>query len=129
MSDAGRPSLQRTHTRDTEKKRQENLNLGARITVNGDVFEARLGDITPAFGRPIRAEIGYGFMDLLDRMSEAPELDYVAEFLWVARRIRGEAVELDDIELDYADLLDEGFEVGDPGAPPDAEEEGVSPEA
>ena len=129
MSNAGRPSLQRVHTNDTEKKRQDNLNLGARITVNGDVFEARLGDITPSFGREVRSTIGCGFMDLLERMVDSPELDYIAEFIWVARRIRGEAIALDDIELDYADLLDEGFEVGDAGAPSDAEEEGVSPEA
>ena len=124
-----RPPLDRKHTKSSEAKRQENLNLGARITVNGEAFEARLGDITPVFGREVRRALGYGFMDLLDRLGDSPELDYVAEFLWVARRLRGEDVALDDIELDYADLLDEGFDVGDPAALPAIEEDGVNPEA
>ena len=127
--DHQRPTLVRKHTSSSEKKRQENLNLGARITVGDEVYEARLGDITPTFGRQIRAAVGYGFMDLLDRLGESPELDYVAEFIWVARRIRGEAVELDDIELDYADLLDESFEVAEPAPQPTIEDEGANPEA
>lgn len=54
-----------------------------------------------------------------------PDVDSIAGFIWLARRIAGEKVDIEDVVVTYTQLLDEGFEVDVPGA----REGGEHPEA
>lgn len=111
-----RPSLSRAHTRSSEAKRDEALDTGARITIEGEAFEARIGDVTPSIARELRRATGGGFMSLLSTMADDPDVDVVSAFVWVARRIRGEAIALDDVNVTYAQMLADGFDVQEAGA-------------
>lgn len=108
-----RPSLDRTHTKTSEKARKETLDTGLRITVDGRTYEARLGEVTPPIARNLRRETGMGFMDLLAAMQRSPDIDLIAAFVWVARMIRGEflPIEVVEADIDYSTLLADGFDV------------------
>ena len=111
-----RPPLARQHTRSTEAKRSEELDTGYRFTIDGDVFEARFGDVTPLIARELRANIGMGFMSLLGSLGRDPDIDLVSAAVWVARRIRGEHVAFTDVEVSYAQMFADGFRVDMAGA-------------
>jgi hypothetical protein len=103
-----RPSLQRKVTPKSEKNRKEALDQGIAITVDGERYEVRIGDVTPAMSRDLRRETGFGTFGLIGAMtSKALDLDILQAFMWLARRIRGEDVELDDCEIDYELMLDD----------------------
>lgn len=125
MSTPSRPSTARKHTRTTDKKQDDALEQGIRITLDGEVYEVRLGDVTSNLARELRRGTGMALQQLLAEITTSPDLDSIASFVWLARRIAGERVEIDDVSVTYAQLLDEGFEVDLPGKREDAD----SPEA
>ena len=106
-----RPTLDRKHTRKTDSKRDDALDAGVRMTVDGTPHTVRMGDVTPALARELRRETGMGFTRFMDTIATEPDVDLVATFVWLARRINGEHVDLDDVGVTYHSLLDEGFDV------------------
>lgn len=120
-----RPSLDRKDTRKTKERRNEELDQGLRITLDGEVYEVRVGDVTPEIARGVRQHHGVSFMRLMDQLVQDPDVDAIAAFVWTARRLRGEAVDFEDVTVTYAQLLSDGFDVDVPGAP----SEDADPEA
>lgn len=127
MTTAARPSKTRKHTRTTEKNTTDELEKGLRITLDGEVHEVRLADVTSTLARELRRGTGLSFTRLMDEIMTEPDADSIAGFVWLARRIAGEKVDVDDVVVTYAQLLDEGFDVDMPGSR-DGEEPG-HPEA
>lgn len=111
MSNTQRPSIQRKHTRKTDANRTAALDAGMVVTVDGEKYEVRVGDVTPAIAREVRRNFGMGVQSLLREMARDPDLDVLAGFMWIARLIRGEQVDLEEVEenLDYSALTDEDF--------------------
>lgn len=110
-----RPNLNRKVTRTSEAKRESALEQGLRLTIDGQTYEVRLGDVTARIARELRAATGHGVNGLINAVAADPDVDLIAEFVWLARRIRGEHVDLDDVEVSYADMLADGFDVSLPG--------------
>lgn len=122
---SNRPSLARKVTPKSEKNRADALSQGVRISVDGESYEIRMGDVTPALARELRRTVGKSFNALMDEMGRDPDIDSISEFVWLARRLKGDVVALDDVEVDYRAMLDDGFEIDVAGA----EEVDDSPEA
>lgn len=119
---AKRPTTARKVTRKTEESRESALDHGLRISIEGEDFEVRVGDITSALARELRANMGFGPMQLIRQCSIDPDVDLLSAFVWLARRIAGEMVRFQDVEVTYAQLLSDGFDVSTPGkADPDPE--------
>lgn len=114
MTSTARPSTTRKHTRTTEKNATSELEKGLKITLDGEVYEVRLADVTSTLARELRRGIGMSFTQLMDEVMTAPDADSIAGFVWLARRIAGEKVDVDDVIVTYAQLLDEGFDVDVP---------------
>lgn len=110
-----RPSSARKHTRTTEENRSDALEQGIRITLEGETYEVRLGDVTSNLARELRRGTGMALQQLLFEISNNPDLDSIASFVWLARRIAGEKVEIDDVVISYTQILNEGFDVDLPG--------------
>jgi hypothetical protein len=123
---AKRPNLNRKVTPKSEANRQAELDQGVRLTVDGETYEVRIGDVTANIGRELRRQTGHGFTWLMDAITREPDVDLIADFVWLARRIRGEHVDIEDVAFDYGTLLSDDFEVSLPGA--DQEDDG-DPEA
>lgn len=125
---AKRPTTTRKRTRTSEQKRDEQLDTGLALTIDGEKYQARLGDVTPAIARRLRRETGMSFMRLINEFGEDPDVDLLCAFVWVARLIRGDDVELEDVEgsIGYAEMLAEGFDVDVAGS---SATDGDSPEA
>lgn len=123
MSNTQRPSIARKHTRKSDESQQKALDEGMRITLSDDVYEVRLGDITPSIAREVRREFGMGPQRFLATMAADPDVDLLAGFMWLARRIRGEYVELEAVmeDVGYKTLLENDIEFGSP-EPEDAGE-------
>src|SRR5687768_12770019 len=122
MSNTKRPTTARKVTRTTEASREDALDQGLRITFEDEVFEVRVGDITSALARELRGHLGFGPMQLIRQCAVDPDVDLLSAFVWLARRIGGEFVRFDDVEVTYAQLLSDGFDVATPGdAEPDPE--------
>jgi hypothetical protein len=115
MSNTKRPTTARKVTRSTEENRQDALEQGVRITIDGESYEVRLADVTPNLTRELRRQTGMSFNQLMREVVTDPDLDSLAGFVWMARRIAGESIEIDDVMVTYAQILDEGFEVAVPG--------------
>lgn len=115
MSTAKRPGTTRKVTRTTEANREDALDQGLRITMEDEVFEVRVGDVTSAMAREVRQHIGCGPMQLIRQCAVDPDIDLISAFVWLARRIAGEVVRFDDVEVTYAQLLSDGFDVDTPG--------------
>jgi len=128
LSNTQRPSLQRKHTRTTKANKAEALDTGMTVVMpDGPRHTVRLGDVTPQIARELRAAIGTGVLGLMEQLgSKDADLDLVQAFIFVARRIAGEAVTLDDCEVTYADMLSDDFDVVVAGA---EEPDGSDPEA
>lgn len=105
MSNA-RPSVARKETRKTKESRQAALDQGVRVTLGDDVYEVRLGEVTPMVERRFRRAYGVPVMGLIDELAEAPGLDSIGALMWLARLAAGDDVELDDFLVSYADLED-----------------------
>jgi hypothetical protein len=119
-----RPPLDRKHTVGSEKKRESELDTGVSVTMSGVKYVARLGEVTPIIARQLRRETGMGFYQLMEEMAESPDIDIVSAVVWVARRIKGEDIELDDVVVGYTQMLADGFKVEVAG-----QEESEGPEA
>lgn len=112
-----RPTLQRKVTRKTKEKATDDLNRGLRVEVDGEAFEIRVGDVSPKLARELRRETGMGFMSLLAALVRDPDTDLVSTFVWFARRVRGEEVDIDDVAVGYDVLTDpDRFDVDEAGA-------------
>lgn len=120
-----RPSAARKHTRSTDAKRTDALEQGLRITIDGEAYTVRLGDVTSTMTRELRRATGMSFNQVMNLVQTDPDSDVIAAFIWVARRIAGEKVDVDDVVVTYTQLLDDGFDVSLPGA----REEDDGPEA
>ncbi|HKY57855.1 MAG TPA: hypothetical protein VJL80_07440 [Aeromicrobium sp.] len=118
---ATRPSTARKVTPRTEAKREAALDSGLRITIDGEHYDVRLGDITPALARELRSHVGLGPLQLINQTGIDPDIDRLSAFVWLARRLRGERVEFDDVSVTYAQMLSDGFDVGFPEAEDDPE--------
>lgn len=123
MTTTARPSLERKVTRKTEENRTSQLEAGARITIEGESYEVRMGDMTAPLARELRRQYGGSLQKLITEMSDDPDIDTFATFVWLARRIRGEEVSLDSVEIDYAAILADGFDVSVPGDDSDGDGE------
>lgn len=122
MTTPSRPTTARKVTRKTEESRESALDQGLRITLDGEVFDVRLGDITSPMARELRSKLGFGPMQLVGQLAVDPDVDLLSAFVWLARRINGELVRFEDVEVTYAQLLSDGFDVSTPGkADPDPE--------
>lgn len=126
MSNTKRPSLARQDTRKTKEARRAELDQGVRIIFDGEVYEIRLGDVTPVLARRFRRAYGAPFSELLEELSDAADIDSIAAVVWMARLLAGDDVEFDEIAISYADIDDLEIEqakpTGDGGG-------GESPEA
>lgn len=110
-----RPSTARKHTRTTESKRADGLEQGLRITIDGQAFEVRLGDVTSTVTRELRRATGMSFNQVMNLVQTDPDSDVIAAFIWIARRLAGEQIDVDDVVVTYAQILDDGFDVDLPG--------------
>lgn len=122
---AKRPSAARKHTRTSDSSAEAQLEQGIRITLDGEAFEVRLGDVTSTITRELRAKSGMSFTALMEYVTTDPDTDVIAAFVWLARKIRGEQVDFDDVVVTYQQLLSDGFDV----SLPDAREADEGPEA
>lgn len=110
-----RPTTARKVTRKTEESREAALDDGVRMLVDGDEYVVRIGDMTAPIAREFRRNYGASFNALQGELSADPDLDSIAAFMWLAKRIQGEALEFDDVTVSYAQML-EGFEITTAGA-------------
>lgn len=121
MSNAGRPSIQRTHTRATDKKRDDANDIGINIKVDGVEYTVREGDMTSLDTMALRRETGMSFVGLMQAFISSPDIDLVAGLVWLSRRIAGEQM------LSYAEVATQiGYDVdievmGEPGEETDPE--------
>lgn len=106
-----RPSLARKHTRSTESARNAALDSGIRVKIGDEVFEVRIGDITPQLAGELRRSTGMSFRLLMSLLDEDPDIDLLTAFEWLARRIRGEDVAMSDVEFTYEDMADDSFDM------------------
>jgi hypothetical protein len=111
VTTASRPSAARKHTRTTTEKTTADLEQGIRIDLDGEVYEVRLGDVTSNLTRELRRGTGMSFNQLMHEITHDPDADSIAGFVWLARRIAGEKVEIDDVVVTYAQLLADDFDV------------------
>lgn len=105
--------------------KEEALSQGYRLTIEGQVYEAQLGDVTPVIARELRKHTGYGFLGLMRAMATDADVDLVSAAVWVARRIADDPVDFTEVEVSYAQMLGDDFEVAvaesDKVDPPDPE--------
>jgi selenophosphate synthase len=115
----------RKHTAGSQKRREEALSQGYRLTIEGEVYEAQLGDVTPQIARDLRKVTGFGFLGLMRAMATDADVDLISAAVWVARRVAGEQIALEEVEVTYAAMLGDDFEVAvaesDKVDPPDPE--------
>lgn len=119
MSNARKPTLNRKVTPKDEDKRREILDQGFALTLDGETYTVRLGDITPQFAREIRLVTGRSFRALALLLEEDADVDVVADALWIAKRLAGEDVALEDVSVDYAQLAEGAVEAAGPAEEPD----------
>lgn len=109
---AKRPNLNRKVTTKSEAKREDGLNQGLSISVDGRKYTVRAGDITGLDSAALRRETGMSFMGLMKAMQTDPDVDLIAALMWLSRRIEGEklltyeevAAEVGyDVDIDLAD--------------------------
>lgn len=112
-----RPDLARKVTRKTVEKQDAEMSAGLRVELSKDeVYEIRMGDVTPQAARELRRVCGFGFVTLCNLMGSDPDIDLISTFVWFARRLAGEdALEIDDVSVGYDVLTGEGFDVAAAG--------------
>jgi len=121
-----RPSLARKVTPKDEKARQAALNEGVRITIDGQVYEVRVGDLTVPITRELRKNYGGSFNKLMTDLATDPDLDLVSTWIWLARRVQGEDVDYQSVEITYSQFMADGFDLSLSSEAPEVED---SPEA
>lgn len=107
MSNKTTPRVKRAPAtkRSADEKRQA-LEQGLRITLDGRQYEVRFGDVTPAISRELRAATGMGWAQMTGLLMSDPDVDLLQAFVWVARRLKGERLSIDDVEMSYEDVID-----------------------
>lgn len=120
-----RPSAARKHTTSTDTNRADAFEQGIRITLDGEAYEVRLGDVTSSLARELRRGTGMSLNQLMAEIVTDTDIDSIASFIWLARRLQGEKVDIDDVVVKYKQVLDEGFKV----ELPDKREAADDPEA
>lgn len=123
-----RPSLARKVTPKDEARREDALNEGVKLTLDGEEFILRRGEVTPEIARAVRQVTGRSFNRLLETLGDDPDIDVIAEAVWVARLCRGERVGLDDVAVSYGLIASGDFDITLAGTPI-ASEVDDSPEA
>jgi hypothetical protein len=113
---SARPPLDRKVSRETAKNVDKVLDEGLKLTIDGEVFEARYGDITPALARELRENSGMSFIRLVNTATVEADIDVLSAAVWVARRIRGEDVAFADVKVSYTQMLSDDFDISLPGA-------------
>lgn len=108
-----RPPLQRKHTRKTEDNRKAALEEGVKISYDGEEYVVKAGDISSQAARRFRREVGTSVRGVMEELGTDPDIDSVAALVWLARLLRGEDIELDDVAMTYDDL--DRIEVEKPG--------------
>lgn len=112
-----RPPMDRKVTRKSEENRDEALNKGLRLKMEGEVYEARVGDVTPQIARELRSNIGMGFLKLCASIADDPDIDLLSAFVWVCKRIQGDdRTEFEEVGVTYSQMLGDDFDVSLPGA-------------
>jgi hypothetical protein len=119
-----RPSLARKVTPKSEANRENALDEGVRMVVEGTEYVVRIGDMSAPVAREFRRNYGASFNALRDELAGDPDLDSIAAFMWLAKRLEGETLDFDEVTVSYAQMLD-GFEITTAG-PSEVED---SPEA
>lgn len=111
-----RPTLVRKVTPKSEASRKAALEDGVRISIGGETFEVRVGDISARDERELRREWGGSFQDLSEELGDKPGIDSISAFVWFSRRMRGDEVAIDDVNYTYADVFGDDFDVDVIGA-------------
>lgn len=125
MTTAKRPSLAPKVTRGTEENRASALDQGVKITVDGEDFTVRVGDVTPALARELRQNYGGSFNKLQHELSTDPDIDSISTMVWLARRVNGETVDHGEVGVTYSQVFGDDFDIAVAGR----EEVDDSPEA
>lgn len=115
-SPATRPTLQPKVTRKSEEKREEALDDGLKITIDGESHVVRDGDITAQIARELRAVSGMSYLRLVQTIKADADIDVLSTFVWLSKRILGEVVSHDEVSVTYDAILDDGFDISRPGA-------------
>lgn len=107
---SSRPSLAPKVTRKTEQKREQGLDVGFRIHIVGEVYEVRIRDIPNRLVAEMRAQTGSTPLTVFRLLQNGVmDIDIIAQFVWLARRMAGEEVGFDEVELTYGDMDDFDF--------------------
>lgn len=120
MSNARRPSLEKKQTPKTRKAREDALNQGISIVVDGTTYTVRSGDLSSLDTLALRRTVGLSFAGVIRAMQSDPDIDLIAAIVWLARRVDGErGLEFEDVasEIGYDVDLDvlEDAEESEPG--------------
>jgi hypothetical protein len=70
---------------------------GMQIEFDGQTYVVRQSDMTGQDARALRQEVGMSFAGLLTQMQADPDIDLIAAFIWLARRIKGDVITYDAI--------------------------------
>lgn len=108
---AARPNLARKVTPKSEANRESALDQGVRMVVDGVEYVVRLGDMTSPIAREFRRNYGASFNALQEELGGDPDLDSIAAFMWLAKRLAGEVLDFDEVTVSYGQMLSEGFEI------------------
>lgn len=120
MSNAKRPSLTpKPSSKKAQSKKDEALNEGISLTIDGAVYTVRAGDLSALDTRALRKELGLSFMGLITAFREDPDIDLIAGLMWLSRRVNGEQnLTYDEVagSVDYSlDIAEAAEEDGDEG--------------
>lgn len=120
MASGNRPSLERRDTRKSKKARQDELDMGVSVNVDGTVYTVTQGEMTSQLVMHLRRETGYSFRGLLVAAAKDPDIDVVAALVWLARRQSGELLlSFDEVAEDIG--YDSDIDLVEPEAdPPEA---------
>lgn len=121
MSNA-RPSLAKRQTRASAKARQDEMDLGLSVQVDGTTYTVRQGDMTSIDVMHLRRETGYSFRGLMVAAARDPDIDVIAALVWLARRQAGELLlGFEDVALEIGYDVDVELVEAEPEAdPPEA---------
>lgn len=130
MSNAKRPANVRKVTTKTEANRREALDAGLRFKYDGEWLYLRAADVSSELAREFRKVTGHSFRWLMETIAEDFDIDLLTDAVWVAKRIRGDEVEVDEIRVDYALIASDDFDIEEAGPrAAQLQEVGTDPEA
>lgn len=110
-------------SRSTLQREDDEMNAGVRVTIEGEDYVVRVGDVSAKLAGELRKNAGYSFFRLQEYLADDPDLDVLAAFVWLARRVRGEDVKFGDVALSYAQIAADGFDIDYASAPEDEDPE------